>query len=354
MAHDGNKSEKPTQRRLEKARKEGQFPVSRELVAAIQIITFTILLSYYGGPAVRRLGEVSRAILESGFHGDWNARRLTALIQTMLLPDMASFALAGFTLTGAAVILHLLSTGFGLAPSKIAPDLSRLNPGSRLSQMPAERIQQTAKALFMLPVFAWAVWHVMRAQSEQMLALGGMSVRAGIAKAASGLSAALWFSACLLLLAAAIDYVWRKHKHLEGLKMSKQEIKEEHKESEGSPEAKMRIRRMQRDFARRNMMKEVPKATAVIVNPTHFAVAIRYSLENPGAPTVVAKGKNYLALRIKARAIEAGVPIVENKPLAQALYKSADVGQEIPPHLYRAVAEVLAYIFKLMNGRMPR
>ena len=113
----------------------------------------------------------------------------------------------------------------------------------------------------------------------------------------------------------------------------------------------MRVRRLQRDFARRNMMKEVPNATAVIVNPTHYSVAIRYSLDTLGAPTVVAKGKNYLALRIRQRAIEHGVPIVENQPLAQALYKSADVGQEIPPHLYRAVAEVLAYIFKLMNGR---
>ena len=115
---------------------------------------------------------------------------------------------------------------------------------------------------------------------------------------------------------------------------------------------KARIRRLQRDVLRRRMMKEVPTATAVIVNPTHFAVAIRYDLDTMAAPLVVAKGKNYLALRIREKAIENQVPIIENPPLAQALYKSVEVGQEIPPHLYRAVAEILAYIYRLMNGRL--
>jgi flagellar biosynthetic protein FlhB len=135
--------------------------------------------------------------------------------------------------------------------------------------------------------------------------------------------------------------------------MSKQEIKEEIKDLEGNPQMKARIRRLQRDRLRRQMMKEVPKATAVIVNPTHYAVAIRYQMESMSAPVVVAKGKNYLALRIRQKATEHEVPIVENPPLAQALYQSVDVGQEIPAHLYRAVAEILAYIFKLMKGKLP-
>jgi flagellar biosynthetic protein FlhB len=136
--------------------------------------------------------------------------------------------------------------------------------------------------------------------------------------------------------------------------MSRQDLKEEIKDIEGNPQMKARIRRLQRDRARRQMMKEVPKATAVVVNPTHFAVAIRYELERMAAPLVVAKGKYYMAQRIRQKAIENQVPIVENPPLAQALYGSVEVGQEIPPHLYRAVAEILAYIFKLMNGKPPR
>jgi flagellar biosynthetic protein FlhB len=168
------------------------------------------------------------------------------------------------------------------------------------------------------------------------------------------MSAALWFAAAVLGVVAILDFAWQKHKISNRLMMTKQEVKDENKESEGNPEIKMRVRRLQRDFARRNMMKELPSATAVIVNPTHYSVAIRYHLQTPGAPVVVAKGKNYLALRIRQKALEHGIPIIENQPLAQALYKSADVGQEIPPHLYRAVAEVLAYLMKLTAGRPTR
>jgi len=150
-----------------------------------------------------------------------------------------------------------------------------------------------------------------------------------------------------------VDLFRQLRRHKQDLRMSKQEIKEEMKELEGNTQMKARVRRIKRDRARRQMMKEVATATAVVVNPTHFAVAIRYEMDSMAAPRVVAKGKNYLALRIRQRAIENQVPLIENPPLAQALYKSVEVGQEIPPHLYRAVAEILAYIFKLMNGKLP-
>jgi flagellar biosynthetic protein FlhB len=162
-----------------------------------------------------------------------------------------------------------------------------------------------------------------------------------------------WKAAGLFLIFGCVDLFRQMRRHKQDLRMSKQEIREEMKDVEGNPQMKSRIRRLQRDRARKQMMKEVPTATAVITNPTHFAVAIKYSLDSMAAPMVVAKGKNYLALRIKQKAIDNQVPIIENPPLAQALYKSVDVGQEIPPHLYRAVAEILAYIFKLMNGKLP-
>jgi flagellar biosynthetic protein FlhB len=151
----------------------------------------------------------------------------------------------------------------------------------------------------------------------------------------------------------AVDLFRQMRRYQRELRMSKHEIREESKDVEGNPQMKGRIRRLQRERMRHQMMKDVPTATAVVVNPTHFAVAIRYQMDSMAAPVVVAKGKNYLALRIRQRAVENQVPIIENPPLAQALYKSVDVGQEIPPHLYRAVAEILAYIFKLMNGKLP-
>jgi flagellar biosynthetic protein FlhB len=159
----------------------------------------------------------------------------------------------------------------------------------------------------------------------------------------------LWKASAVLLLIGGVDMLRQQSKHSKMLRMTKQEVKDEMKETEGNPQMKMRIRRIQRDFARRTMMRQVPQATAVIVNPTHYAVAISYAMESMAAPKVIAKGRNYLARRIREIAIDHQVPIVENQPLAQALYKSADVGQEIPPHLYRAVAEILAYLFKLMN-----
>ena len=133
--------------------------------------------------------------------------------------------------------------------------------------------------------------------------------------------------------------------------MSKQEIRDEMKESEGNPQIKGQIRRLRRELLRRRMMQDIPKATAVIVNPTHYAVAIRYEMDSMASPLVVAKGKNYLALRIRQKAIEHGVPIIENPPLARGLYTAAEVGQEIPAEFYRAVAEVLAYIYRLMGRR---
>jgi flagellar biosynthetic protein FlhB len=261
--------------------------------------------------------------------------------------------MGGLTLTASALGVQLLSTGGGLAFSKIAPDLARLNPASRLLKMPSERLQQFAKSLLVLPLAGWMLWHVVREQSEALLSIDRSAIRAAVTHLFVSLSTALWFAAAVLALVAIVDFAWQRHKLSNLLMMTKQEVNE-HKEAEGNPEIKMRVRRLQRESARRNMMKELPSATAVIVNPTHYSVAIRYHLQTPGAPVVVAKGKNYLALRIRQKAAEHGIPIVENQPLAQALYKSADVGQEIPPHLYRAVAEVLAYLMKLTAGRSPR
>lgn len=175
----------------------------------------------------------------------------------------------------------------------------------------------------------------------------------GARSVTNSLLSLLWKAAAVFVLFGAIDMFRQHRRYIKDLRMSKQEIRDEAKEVEGNPQIKARIRRLQRDARRRRMMQEVPTATAVVVNPTHYAVALKYDLDSMAAPRVVAKGKNYLALRIREKAIANEVPIVENPPLAQALYKSVEVGQEIPPHLYRAVAEILAYIYRLMNGRAP-
>jgi flagellar biosynthetic protein FlhB len=188
---------------------------------------------------------------------------------------------------------------------------------------------------------------------DAFMQLPWMQAQVAALRVGSTLEALLWRAAALFLAVGIFDLYWQHRRYNKQLRMSKQEIRDESKEQEGNPHIKVRIRRLQRDLRRRQMMRDVATATAVIVNPTHYAVAIRYAIDSAAAPKVVAKGRNYLALRIRKKALEHQVPIVENPPLAQALYKSVDVGQEIPSHLYRAVAEILAYIYKLMNGRLP-
>ena len=347
------RNEKPTQKRLNKAREEGRFPISRDLVQATQFLAFTFLVTNMAPEWIERAGRSTRRIIVAGFAGELTPNGFTSLFGRHLLSQLSSTLLAGFGLTVAALVVQLASTQLGLAPSKLAPDFTRLNPISRLSSLGPQNMMQAVKAVILLPILVFAVWLAIRQNLEGFLALPFLSVRPGLWEVGVAMKRLLWYGATLLLLAGILDWTWQKQQLSKSLKMSKQEIRDEGKESEGNPEIKSRLRRAQREMARKNMMKEVSKATAVIVNPTHYAVAIYYQLEGASAPRVVAKGRDYLALRIRQKAIDLQIPIVENKPLAQALYKSVEVGQEIPPHLYRAVAEILAYIYRLMNGKLP-
>ena len=202
----------------------------------------------------------------------------------------------------------------------------------------------------MIPVMFWVTWSLIHSRIEDIMRLPMLSATAAAVMAGTLVREALRKASFALVL-LGIVLLRERGRYSGHLKMSKQEMKDESKETDGNPQTKARVRRLQRDMRRRNMMRDVSTATAIIVNPTHYAVAIKYEQGVMAAPLVVAKGKNYLAARIRQRAIENQVPIIENPPLAQALYKSVDVGQEIPAHLYRAVAEILAYIFRLVNRR---
>ena len=205
----------------------------------------------------------------------------------------------------------------------------------------------------MLPVFGVTVYYLVAGNLAGFMALPLTSLVSGVGMVTGSIQSLLWKASGLFLVFGIVDLVRQKARYQNELKMSKQDIRDEMKEMDGNPMVKQRIRRIRRDLARRRMMQEVATATAVIVNPTHYAVALKYSLESKGAPMVVAKGKNYLALRIRQRALDNQIPLIENPPLAQGLYKSVDVGREIPAHFYKAVAEVLAYIYRVMNGRRP-
>jgi flagellar biosynthesis protein FlhB len=353
MPDRSTQTEEPTQRRLEKARQEGQFAQAKEFVSALQFLAVLGLLSTGGAAWTAGLRQTTRALFQRAFAGDLGVADLTALTWSICRSLLLPLAAAGMAITVLTLSFRLATTKFGFSWKKLAPDVKRFNPISKLRDLPKQNLPQVGQAVLLLPLFLWAVYVVARDKVETILTLPLASVDAGYRFLAAALMELFWKAGALFLVFGAVDLFRQLKRHKQDLRMSKQEIREEMKELEGNPQMKAKIRRIQRDRARRQMMKEVPTATAVVVNPTHYAVALKYEVDSMAAPRVVAKGKNYLALRIRQKAIDHQVPLIENPPLAQALYKSVDVGQEIPPHLYRAVAEILAYIFKLMHGRMP-
>jgi flagellar biosynthetic protein FlhB len=353
MADTGQRTEQPTQRRIEKARREGQFLQSREFVSGLQFAVFVLLLVLFGPRAGAQLQAVIRFLLERAPSMDLTVTSFIALAWDLVVPVATPVLILGLTLAAVSVGVGLLLSRGGLALKRLSPDLNRLNPVSRLKQLPQRNLQQALYALFLLPFFALALYGVLAENLEAILRLPLLPLPLGFAQILDSFYALFGKAAGILFGIGAIDLVRQKRKYVRDLRMTRHEVKEEWKEAEGDPQVKMRIRRMRNDLLRRRMMREVETATAVIVNPTHYAVAIRYRPEEAPAPKVVAKGKNYLALRIRHRAQEHQVPIIENPPLARALYGSAEVGQEIPPQFYRAVAEVLAYIYRLTNSRMP-
>jgi flagellar biosynthetic protein FlhB len=348
---DSSKTEQPTGRRLERARREGQFSSSRDLVAAGQFLVFLALLQAWFPGWLSSMKQVLGQSLMGAFHANLDMTTLpaivTALIQHAIVPLSALAAATFLTTLG----LHLAITRMGLSLQKLTPDLTRLNPATKIKQTVSQGPSAFVQAVLMLFVFSTTIYLIAKQNAELFLSLPFTSLDIGLQKVGGAMKDLLWKAAAVFVVFGVVDLFRQRRRFLKGMRMTKHEVKQEHKETETNPQVKGKIRRMRRDLARRRMMAEVKTATAVIVNPTHYAVALRYGFDSSATPVVVAKGKNYLALRIREIARENGVPLVENPLLAQALYKSVDVGREIPPHLYRAVAEVLAYIYKLTKTR---
>jgi flagellar biosynthetic protein FlhB len=353
MADRSQQTEKATPRRLQKAREKGDFPAAREFVSAIQFFAFVMLAAEYFPAWVRSVENALRLGLRQSFSQSLTAADLIAIISRLSMIVLRPLAILGLGLLAITVLVQMASTNVGFSLARLAPKVDRLNPFRKIRELPANNLVSVFQAIVMIPRMFWLTWSMLRDRMPELLRLPMMPVAAGTAAAGLLLKDAMRKASFVLVLLGAAMLVRERARYNKRLRMSKQELRDESKETDGSPQMKARVRRLQRDLRRRNMMREVAMATAVIVNPTHYAVALRYEQGAMAAPCVVAKGKNYLAARIRQRAIENQVPIIENPPLAQALYKSVDVGQEIPAHLYRAVAEILAYIFKLMAKSRP-
>ena len=351
MQHSGEKTEKATAHRLLKARKEGKFASSKDFVSGLQFTVFVILLVESGQQLIGNLKQATRMLFSQAFRPDLSPAALTAILHQSFAHTMYPLVATSGVLVLSGLAFQLTSTGFGMSLQGLVPKASNFSVLSKLKSAPQKGFASAIQAAALLLMFGFTIYWVTARDLGRLLLIPLSSLQVGMAEMRSLCVAALWKAAAFFLLFGMIDLARQKRRFSKQMKMSKQDIRDEMKQTEGNPQIKMRIRRLQRDTRRRRMMEDVKTATALIVNPTHYAVAIRYHHESMAAPVVVAKGKNYLAARIRARALAHNVPLVENPPLAQALYKSVEVGQQIPPHLYRAVAEILAYILRLMGAK---
>lgn len=352
QSSDGQeRTELPTPKRLKEAREKGQIARSRELNTLMGLIAAASGFIIMGEQIIQGLSEMMRRsfVIEREDIFDDSAlmnHLMAAIIEDVwvILPFMLLMALV-------AVISSISLGGLSFSAKAMAFKISKLNPIKGLSRVFGWRgVLEMFKGLAKFGLVAIVALTLLNSWGDQFLGLGNESLTQGIAHMANLLTWSFLILSSVLIVVAAIDVPFQLWDHSRQLKMTKQEVKEEHKQTEGSPEVKGRQRQMQMEMANRRMMEDVPKADVVVTNPTHYAVALRYDAEKMGAPEVVAKGSELVAAKIRALAAEHDVPLLAAPPLARALYFNTEIGEAIPEGLYRAVAQVLAYVYQLKQG----
>jgi flagellar biosynthetic protein FlhB len=343
------RTEKATPKKKEEARKKGQVAISREVSSAMVLLASLGFFYFAGSWMFWHLSEVITRVFHNigtlQFNTINDARvfslelmsRLLVILTPFLLP-LAVFGLAA----------NILQVGFKMSTEAIAPKMNKLNPISGMKRFVSlKSLVELAKSIVKLLFIGTIAYLLVKSDIAAFPLLIHQEV-GQILVFIARVSLKISFFVCLaLVVLAVLDFLYQRWQHEKDLKMTKQEVKDEQKQTFGDPKVKSRIRSMQLEMARRRMMEAVPEADVVITNPTHLAIAIRFNAEEMIAPLVLAKGAGHVAQRIKEIAIEHQVPLVEDKPLAQALYKMVELGDYIPAELYRAVAEVLAYVYRL-------
>jgi flagellar biosynthetic protein FlhB len=351
---DGQKTEDPSQRKLQQARQGGQVAQSREITTWFMLATTAIMLMTLAPQFAHRLGDVLVVFVTPAqfLDGDgviWGAvlTELRGVVMALALP-MVLLMLAGIGST-------LVQIGFVLATDKIGFDISHLSPGAGFKRIVSLRsVVELLKSMAKMALVAGVAVMMLRGELDRLpllISLPSVDLLIEIER----LVLRLLFGVLMVLtVLAGADYGYQRLQHMQSLRMSKREVKDEAKQSEGDPMVKGRLRQIRMDRARRRMMAAVPTASVVITNPTHYAVALKYDMGATGAPRVVAKGSDLVALRIREVAAENDVPVVENPPLARALHANVALDAEIPPEHYKAVAEIIGYIFRLKGKIRPR
>jgi flagellar biosynthetic protein FlhB len=349
FAQDPDKTEEATPRRKQEARKKGQAPRSNELSTVVVLLALFIILNSLGKWFYKEFITYIEQCLSPGeLVTELNESNLGNLLFRHCLVFLRLFLPLGLGALIIGLVINLVQVGPMFSMEPLRPKFSKLNPINGLQRLfSAHGFLELAKSIIKLVIVFYFAYSTIREHLFMFLDMFRQSP--------FDVALALWriiyqvaMKICMFLLALAIfDYIYQRWEFRKSLRMTKREVKDEFKQTEGNPQIKNKIRQRQREIAMRRMMQDVPKADVVITNPTHLAIALRYDSTKMTAPVVVAKGEGFIAQKIKEIAAANDVVLVENKPLAQAIYKSVDIGEGIPENLFQAVAEVLAYVYRL-------
>lgn len=352
---DAERTEEPTPKRLSDAREKGQVATSREVTNLFALAGATLLVSFLIPDLTADLKRVLIVFFEQPHLITLEGGGIVRLLARLTMQVALLLALPFLFLCAMAIAANYLQNGLLFSAEPLKPDLGKLSPlkgAKRIFSTHAlvEFGKSLAKFVIVGVMVLWIVWPQLRG-IEAMVTLPTAALAQKIHEIVLALVSAV---TAVMAVVAGADWAFQRYKHRKSLRMTRQEVKDEHKSSEGDPEVKARLRQLRRERSRRRMMAAVPEADVVVTNPTHFAVALRYDPQSMAAPRVVAKGVDAMARRIREIATEHDVPLVENPPLARALYASVEVDAEVPEAHYRAVAEVISYIWRIRGKAMPR
>jgi flagellar biosynthetic protein FlhB len=344
----GERTEEPSARRLQQARERGQVPRSRELVNFATMVGGSATLIAVGGMLAARMSHIMRHSLSIDAERLRDTDSMTSSLSDATISALQALLPIFGTLIGMVLLASVALGGWNFSPAAMVPDFTRMSPLAGLKRLfGLHGVSELGKALLKCVVIGGVCAGIVSWLFKDVMALGLMAPHAAIGRGASLLGwSFVWLCASLAII-AVVDVPLQLFQFNLALRMTRQELRDEAKESDGRPETKQRIRQMQQQLARRRMLHKIPTADVVIVNPTHFAVALKYDPKNMRAPRVLAKGVDLVAANIRRIAEEHRVPVFEAPRLARALYKSTDLNKEIPAGLYVAVAQVLSYIFRV-------
>lgn len=344
---DQERTEEATSRRRDDAREKGQVARSTEIVS-VGILVACLIYFYFGAPGlIKNIMELMTSGFRTAGEIDITPESIRFLFIDYIFKSFIILFPILLTVFIAAILGNVLQIGVMFSSESVTPKLSKIDPVKGFQRLFSIRsVVELIKSIFKICVISLVAYLVVKGELANMIPLMDQSVWELMTYLGRVCFKIILTTTIVLVVLAILDYIYQRWEHEKSLRMTKQEIKDEYKNTEGDPLIKSRIRRLQREAAQKRMMAAVPKADVIITNPTHLAVAIQYDHENMMAPKVVAKGANLIAEKIREIARENDIPIVEDKPLARVLYKMVEVDQFIPEDLYRAVAEVLAFVYE--------